>query len=332
MPMPSPRASASPRLSPDFPEPKSQRASFRQDVLAGLSAPHKHLPCKYFYDARGSQLFDQICELEEYYLTRTEIAIMEAHAREMAARIGSHTTLVEFGSGSSVKTGRLLRHLPRPVAYVPVEISPEPLYGSARRLERAFPEIEVHPLCADFTTDFALPDLDHGPRRVAVYFPGSTIGNFEMFEARRLLERIAQLAAGGFLLIGIDLVKDAATLEAAYNDRQGVTAEFNLNLLRRINHELKADFDLGQFAHRARFNPAARRMELSLESLVPQRVSVAGKSFDFRAGERIHTEYSHKYTIDGFCQLADSVNFELEQCWTDSDDAFAVLLLAHRNR
>ncbi len=308
-----------------------RRHEFRRDVLKGLSGAKKRLPCKYFYDARGSGLFERICELEEYYLTRTEIAIMQEHAREMTGRIGPGCMLVELGSGCSVKTRRLLDHLPRPAVYVPVDISRAPLQRSARQLRETYPEIEVRPLCADFMQAFELPPSRNDVSHVTVYFPGSTIGNFPPRAAHGLLGQIGRLVGGGGgLLIGIDLVKDPAALNAAYNDRRGVTAQFNLNLLRRINRELRGDFDLEHFAHRAFYNTDARRMEIFLESLAPQRVSVAGRVFEFARGERIHTEYSYKYTVDGFCHLARKANFELEQAWTDGNRMFAVLYLVRR--
>ncbi len=283
------------------------RKTFRDEVLAGLRDWPPHLPCKYFYDARGSQLFDDICELDEYYLTRSELAIMRSHAHEMAAQIGDGAILVEYGSGSSVKTRLLLDHLPNPAAYVPVDISRTHLQQTADQLSEAYPHIEVLPVCADFTEQFDLPDpqRDSAPERdsthVAVYFPGSTIGNFQPAEVRKMLVRIAELCgSGGGLLIGIDLQKDVRVIEAAYNDAQGLTSEFNLNLLRRINRELDGDFDLEQFAHRAVYAVEPGRVEISLVSQRDQRVTIGGEAFDIAEGESIHTEYSYKYTIDGW--------------------------------
>ena len=229
---------------------------FLKDVVAGLTGTPKTLPCKYFYDERGSRLFDAICELDEYYPTRTELAILEQHAGEMAAQIGPTVMLVEPGSGSSLKTRLLLDRLEDPVAYVPVDISCAHLKLMAGDLEADYPMLEVLPVCADFTTRFALPKSQRQrPAISAVYFPGSTIGNFLPEAAERLLGWMGEVVGvGGGLLIGVDLVKDRRVLEAAYNDREGVTAEFNLNLLRRINDELGADFDLNGFEHRARYN------------------------------------------------------------------------------
>jgi len=302
---------------------------FLQDTLRGLGQNPKCLPCKYFYDEEGSRLFDRICELEEYYPTRTELAIMRRHAPEMARQSGPEVMLVEFGSGSSLKTRLLLDQLADPVAYVPVDISRDHLERTAGRLARDYPRIEILPVCADFTEPFELPTSSRPASHVAVYFPGSTIGNFEADNARALLGRIASLCGtGGGLLIGIDLKKDTATLEAAYDDAQGVTAAFNLNLLRRINRELGADFRLDRFRHRAVYNRSLGRIEIGLVSRCRQRVSVNGKTFDFDQGEEIRTEYSHKYTVDGFAEMAAGADLMLRRHWTDADGLFAVLHLA----
>jgi len=301
---------------------------FLGDVLKGLRASPRSLPCKYFYDEHGSQLFDRICELDEYYLTRSELAIMEAHASEMAEQIGRGVMLVEYGSGSSVKTRLLLDALSDPVAYVPVDISREHLRGTAKRLARAYPYVEVLPVCADFTKSFALPRATRKPTHSAVYFPGSTIGNFSPPAAQRLLEQISGLCgSGGGLLIGIDLQKDAATIEAAYNDAAGVTAQFNLNLLHRINRELKADFAVDQFTHAAQYNVSQGRVEISLVSRDEQVVEVGGERFGFRRGEEICTEYCYKYTVAGFADLADAAGLQLRRHWTDDRKLFGVLHL-----
>ena len=305
------------------------RRVFRSDVLAGLRQSPKRLPCKYFYDKRGSELFDQICQLDEYYLTRRELAIMERHAVEMGRQIGRGVMLVEYGSGSSVKTRYLLDGLPDPVAYVPVDISGEHLQETARELARDYPRIEILPVCADFTKDFALPLSERASTHAAVYFPGSTIGNFMPEGAIELLARITKLCGtGGGLLIGIDLRKDTRTIEAAYNDRRGVTAQFNLNLLRRINRELDADFDLGQFSHRAIYCAEIGRIEISLVSRGAQVVTVGGEVFEFAKGEAISTEYSHKYTVDQFAAMAAGAGLTLRREWTDEDRYFAALHLA----
>lgn len=312
------------------PEPRLENGAsdFRADVLEGLTQSPKSLPCKHFYDQRGSQLFDQICELPEYYPTRTELAIMREHADEIAAAIGPGVALVEYGSGSSVKTRLLLDALPEPTAYIPVDISEEHLHAAAKRLALAYPAIDVVPVAADFTKPFDLPALPREASHSAVYFPGSTIGNFVPVEAASLLEQIARLVGtGGGLVIGVDLQKDTAVLEAAYNDAEGVTAEFNKNLLRRINRELDADVAIDGFEHRAVYDDHAGRISISLVAETPQTAVIEGEAIDFAAGEAIHTEYSHKYTIDGFAKLAASAGFQLHQAWTDPKQWFAVLHL-----
>src|SRR4051812_8005440 len=284
--------------------PHPQR-TFMRDVLAGLRSEPKRLSCKYFYDRRGSELFERICQLDEYYLTRSELAIMDQFAPEMGAQIGSDAMLVEYGSGSSVKTRYLLDALPDAAAYVPVDISGELLRQSARELARDYPRIEILPVCADFTKHFALPLLTRSATHTAVYFPGSTIGNFLPMGATEVLCRVAKICGkGGGLLIGIDLKKDAVTIEAAYNDRLGVTAEFNLNLLHRMNRELGANFKVDQFLHQALYNSHLGRVEMYLVSRRTQAVTIGGQSFAFSAGETICTEYSHKYTVDEFASIA----------------------------
>lgn len=309
----------------DF-EPET--ATFLDDVAEGLSANPKQLPCKYFYDRRGSQLFDQICDLDEYYPTRSELEIMHRFAPEMAEQIGPGVMLVEYGSGSSTKTRLLLDHLDDPVAYVPVEISRKHLQQTAHELAASYPQIEILPVCADFTAEFDLPVPNRTPTHAAVYFPGSTIGNFQPEPAARLLAQISFLCGtGGGLLIGIDLKKDVGILEAAYNDEAGTTAEFNLNLLRRINHELGADFQLDQFEHKAVYSAEAGRIEMHLVSSRDQVVSVGDQEYEFTAGETICTEYSHKYAIAEFEAIAAAVGLSLHRHWTDSQQNFAVLHL-----
>jgi len=303
--------------------------TFFKDVVSGLSDFPRSLPCKYFYDERGSQLFNEICELEEYYLTRAELSIMERYASEMAEQIGPGVMLVEYGSGSSVKTRSLLNHLCDPAAYVPVDISREHLQRTADSLAIAYPRIEVLPVCADFTEGFRLPDSKRNPTHSAVYFPGSTIGNFEPKAARAILTRIATLCGtGGGLLIGIDLQKDVAIIEAAYNDAKGVTSEFNLNLLSRINRELDGDIDICQFEHQANYNEELSRVEIQLVSQCAQETRIGDESFTFAKGEAILTEYSHKYTIASFAEMADEVGLTLRRSWTDRQEHFAVLHLA----
>ena len=302
---------------------------FLDEVREGLRAPRRRLPCKYLYDERGSRLFDEICETRAYYLTRTELAIMQRHGAEMAEQIGPGVMLVEYGSGSSTKTRILLDHLDDPVAYVPVDISREHLQRSADRLSRIYPHLEVLPVCADFTEAFDLPIAERSPTHSATYFPGSTIGNFHADAARAILARITPLCgAGGGLLIGIDLQKDPATIEAAYNDAKGVTAEFNLNLLRRINRELDGNFDVDQFEHLAVYNTERRRVDISLVSRCDQAVTVSGETFEFVDGEAISTEYSYKYTVDGFAAMAADVGLTLRRFWTDEKRLFGVLHFA----
>lgn len=301
---------------------------FLDDVLAGLGRSPKALSPKYFYDARGCELFEAICELPEYYPTRTELALMRDHAADMAAQLGKGGLLIEFGSGASVKTEVLLQTL-LPAAYVPVDIATDALQASMARLAKAFPQLPIIAVCADYMQPLRVPELERikASRRV-IYFPGSTIGNLAPAEAQQFLVRAHELAGkDGAMLIGVDLKKDAAVLHAAYNDAQGITAEFNLNLLRRINRELAADFDLDQFRHVAFYNVAAGRIEMHLESLRTQTVTVSGRAFVFGAGERMHTENSCKYSIAEFQRLAQASGFRPAQVWVDAGRLFAVHLL-----
>ncbi len=301
---------------------------FLPDVVHGLTLPQKSLPCKYLYDQRGSQLFDQICELDAYYPTRTELEIMESHVESIAFQLGEQVMLVEYGSGSSIKTRTLLDALEDPVAYVPVDISEEHLLRTAESLRSAYPEIEILPVRADFTQPFLLPQSHREPSHVALYFPGSTIGNFTPRQAGKLLRFMSgMLGRQGGLLIGIDLQKEIPVIEAAYNDAEGVTAEFNLNLLTRINSELDGDFDLERFEHKAVYNPVEHRVEISIRSLFDQQVCIGNRTFSFKQGEEIVSEYSHKYTIDGFAQFASQFGFSMHKYWTDDRRYFAVLHL-----
>jgi dimethylhistidine N-methyltransferase len=302
--------------------------SFLEEVIAGLSAGQKSLNPKYFYDARGCELFDAICELAEYYPTRTEMAMMHECAPEIARQLGPDCILIEYGSGNSRKTRVLIAEL-EPRAYVPIDIAGAQLEASAKRLAAAFPRLKIIAVCADYSRLLSLPEIETvGACRRVIYFPGSTIGNFTTLEARRFLQNARSLAgADGVMLIGVDLKKDPGLLHAAYNDAQGITAEFNLNLLARINRELGANFDLSAFRHRAFYNAGAGRVEMHLESLKAQRVMVGGRSFEFRAGETIHTENSCKYSVGEFQQLARSAGFEPAACWTDPQQWFAVHLL-----
>jgi len=310
--------------------PKDRGTQFRTDVLTGLSRSPKEIPSKYFYDARGSALFDQICELPEYYLTRTEISIMRCHAGAMAAAIGPDCLVVEFGSGSSVKTPILIEALRQPAGYIPVDISRDHLHASARMIARRFPNLEVTPLWADFTEPFELPRLRNHVERTLVYFPGSTIGNFMPEEATRLMERMAHLVRpGGALLIGVDTRKPGELVEPAYNDRAGVTADFNLNLLARINRELNGRFDLALFEHRAFFDEKDGRIEMQLVSKKKQTVRIDDVAIEFDEGESIRTEYSYKFRPEYFAKLASQAHFQSQQVWLDEEKLFSVHLLEH---
>ena len=305
---------------------------FRAGVIEGLSEPRKTLPCKFFYDERGSQIFDEICNLPEYYPTRTERRILERHARDIAVLAGPKARLVEFGSGAGTKIRLLLRALERPAAYMPVEISREFMIAASRDLAKSFPELTIAPVCADYTQPFELPDLPGLEHEATVgFFPGSTIGNFTRAEAVDFLKVTRNLMGGGALMIvGVDLVKDVETLRAAYNDAAGVTAAFNLNLLRRINRELGGTFDLASFRHEARWNEELNRIEMHLVSLRDQEVTVGAHRFHFLRDETIHTESSHKYRIDGFRDLAEEAGYEPVEVWTDERNFFSVHALRAR--
>jgi L-histidine Nalpha-methyltransferase len=309
-------------------ESVSWRKQFLRDVIRGLGKPQKQLPCKYFYDDIGSTLFDEICELDEYYLTRTELGILHEHAADMAAAIGEDCDVIEFGSGSGLKTRLLLKQLQDPRAYLPVDISYEPLERSAQELSERFPALRILPVHADFTAELTIPDTGDPKARRVVYFPGSTIGNFSPRAAVMLLDSIARLVGdGGGLLIGFDLDKDESIVRPAYNDSRGVTAAFNLNLLTRINRELDADFDLESFSHRADYRRELERVEMHLVSREAQTVRVANDHFRFVAGETIHTECSYKYRRDHFARLASQAGFALTREWKDSLDHFAIQYL-----
>jgi L-histidine Nalpha-methyltransferase len=316
-------------IKPTFPDATpvalepSERA-FLADVRDGLSRPQKTLSPKYFYDAAGSDLFEAITRLPEYYPTRTEIGILDRSGPEIAALLPARAALVEFGSGSTVKLRRLLRHLDKLAAYVPVDVSGEFLRAQAGALSGDFPHLRVEPVVADFTRDFDLPaSLDGLPR--AGFFPGSTIGNFEPAEAEDLLRRFGRiLGQGAHMIVGVDLVKDPVILETAYDDAAGVTAAFNLNLLTRINRELAGRFDLDAFAHRAVFNPRESRIEMHLVARDAQSVPVGSETFAFAAGETIHTESSYKYTVPTFRALAERAGWTWLTVWTDPEGLFSV--------
>jgi dimethylhistidine N-methyltransferase len=298
------------------------------EVLEGLSQPRKHLPCKLFYDERGSRLFDRICELDEYYLTRTELAIMRRHAAEMAHSIGPQARLVEFGSGSSVKIRLLLDHLKHPAGYLPIDISTRHLLAAAESIARDYPDLHVQPIGADYTQPLELPPLPPHALRNVAYFPGSTIGNLDRAQAIQFLRRTTALVgARGGLLVGADLVKDKAVLERAYNDAAGVTADFNLNLLRVLNRSFGANFALDGFAHEAVYDDAESRIEMHLISRRAQSVCVGEQGFELRAGEPIVTEYSHKYTLPAFARLAEEGGMRVRRVWTDPERMFSVQYL-----
>jgi dimethylhistidine N-methyltransferase len=298
--------------------------AFAAAVIEGLSAPQKNLPCRYFYDARGSELFEKITKLPEYYPTRTETAILEAHAEEIAGGAGEGHVLVELGSGSSRKTEILLGAMPDLRAYLPIDVSESALEAARERLAARFPRLDIRPIAGDFSQALRLPADLRFSRKIG-FFPGSTIGNLEGPEARALLESVrAILSPGGRLIVGVDLVKDEETLRLAYDDPAGVTAAFNLNLLARVNRAFGPIFDLDGFRHEARFNRQESRIEMHLVATRDQSVSVLGQRFSFLRGETIHTENSHKYTIEGFRTLAHAAGWSPERVWTDADDLFSV--------
>lgn len=299
--------------------------SFRDAVLAGLGRARKAIPCKFFYDARGSALFEEICRLPEYYPTRTEIAILEENSADIAAQMGRHCRVIEFGSGASQKVRILLQVLEQPAAYVPVDISREHLRDAAIGLAEDFPSVPVIAVCADYTRPFPLPPLPGPPGKRVGFFPGSTIGNFEPDAAVGFLANYARvLGPGGEMLIGVDLKKDPEILDAAYNDRAGVTAAFNLNLLERINRELDGDIDIDRFEHFAFYSEKAGRVEIYIRSLADQSPHISGKRFDFRRNELIHTEYSYKYSVEEFRAVAAHAGFRPVDTWTDPAELFSV--------
>jgi dimethylhistidine N-methyltransferase len=306
---------------------RDEHETFLADVIAGLTDDPKRLGAKYFYDAAGSQLFEEITRLPEYYPTRTEMGILRRDGARIMGKLAPGTALVEFGSGSTAKVRVLLDAAPKLAAYVPVDISAEFLGAEATRLQDDYPHLKVLPVAADFTGLFELPPQVRG-RPLVGFFPGSTIGNFEPHEADAFLRRAARiLGPSSRLIVGVDLVKNESVLNAAYNDAAGVTARFNLTVLNRINRELGADFDLAQFEHRAFFNAAQSRIEIYLISRVRQAVHEAGVCIRFAKGESIRTEYSYKYRPEAFRHLADDAGLQVQQVWTDSNDLFSVQYL-----
>lgn len=301
--------------------------ALRDDVLRGLLGVPKTLPPKLFYDVEGAELFERICTLDEYYLTRTEVAILDRYVGEIAELAGPRCALVEYGSGAGVKIRLLLDALAEPVAYVPIDISHEQLARVARELSAEYPRVAIRPLCTDYTRRLRLPALPSGARRLA-FFPGSTIGNFHPAEAAAFLRRVRRaIGPDGALVLGVDRRKDARVLHAAYNDRDGVTAAFNLNVLARLNRDLGADFDLSRFRHVAFFDPAASRIEMHLESMAAQTVCVAGEMVTFERGETIWTESSYKYDVALLDRVAAAAGFEVERLWTDEGERFWVAFL-----
>jgi len=299
--------------------------SLRREVLHGLQLPAKELPCKLFYDVRGSELFEQICELDEYYLTRTEIALLERHGTEIAALIGAQVLLIELGSGDSRKTRILLDGLSEPAAYVPIDLAREQLLRSATAVAGSHPQLEVHPLIADYTRDFSLPEIPRAFTRRVGFFPGSTIGNFLPDQVVSFLARLRDLLGrAGALLIGVDLKKNPRVLHRAYNDRAGVTALFNLNILAHLNRRFGTDFQLELFAHQARYNRLLGRIEMHLISCQDQQVHFDGLAIPLRAGERILTEVSYKYSLGQFRRIAHRAGMEVTQVWTDPQSWFSL--------
>ena len=297
--------------------------SFLEDVIAGLSLPQKTVPPKYFYDAAGSKLFERISRLPEYYLTRAELALTKKNLASIARFAGKGCTVIEYGSGESIKTRMLLRGL-RPSAYVAVDISPVALLGAVRRLSRAFPDLNITGLAGDFSRPLKIPAFEGMQRRV-VYFPGSTIGNLTPGEAHAFLRMTrGQVGPRGAMLVGVDLKKDPGVLHAAYNDSRGVTAAFNLNLLARVNRELGGDFELRRWRHYAFYNAPLGRIEMHLASLTRQTVNVGNHRFAFAQGETIHTENSYKYSAEEFRALAASGGFAAPKLWMDKKEQFAL--------
>src|SRR5215475_5717409 len=302
-----------------------ESSDFISDAIAGLSSNPRTLPCKYFYDERGTTLFQKICELPEYYVTRTEIDILDRNRAEIASHLGPNVELIGLGTGAGTKTRILIEALENPAVYIPVDISEKQLRQSTALFRKTFRHLEILPVCADYLQPVVLPSPRRKPARNIVYFPGSTIGNFEPDEAVEFLRRIANVCrGGGGLLIGVDLKKDQRVLEAAYNDIAGVTAQFNLNLLQRINRELGADFDLDQWHHRAIYNSNAGRIEMHVLSEADQFVHFNEHKFHFRRGKKIITEYSYKYAPDEFAAFAGKAGFNFVRIWADKAALFGV--------
>lgn len=303
-----------------------EQSDFLEDVIDGLRNNQKSISPKYFYNQRGSELFDEICKQPEYYPTRTEVSILQDNAEAIAELIGPNCVLIELGSGVSEKI-RLLFDVLSPASYLGIDISKDFLLLSTKRLARDYPDLEVHAVCADFSQQLELPEQCLSDKHVA-FFPGSSIGNFEPDDAVRLLKEVASMVGrGGKFLIGVDLKKDKSTLSDAYNDAEGVTADFNLNLLARMQNELNVDIDVSQFTHKAFYNEDLGRIEMHLISNSDQVIVVDGEDFVFAENETIHTESSYKYHIDEFAKLALKAGFDVEEVWTDESQLFSVQCL-----
>lgn len=304
---------------------ETERENLLEEILEGLNKTQKELPSKLFYDQKGSSLFDEICELEEYYPTRTETSIMNENIEDICSILGKNSLLIELGSGSSKKIRLLLSGLENPAGYVPIDISEEHLISSVNILARDYPHLRILPVSADYTQPFSLPKFDFIYSKKVVYYPGSTIGNFEPEYASQFLNSIGnRMGKGTGLLIGVDLKKDIKILEDAYNDNKGITAEFNLNILTRLNTELDTDFNIKEWKHYAFYNSKEGRIEMHLESLSKQDVNVDGDNITFREEETILTEYSYKYSIEDFEELI-SDSYTLEKVWTDKENKFGIL-------
>jgi len=317
--------------APEFAD-STDREDFERAVLAGLSQSPRAISPKYLYDVRGSALFDEICRLPEYYLTRTETEILKRHAADIASRAGPGAALIEFGSGSSVKSRLLLDSMKDLALYAPIDISRQHLDEAINRLRSDYQTLRIEPVCADYMAPHPLPTIEAKARRLG-FFPGSTIGNLRPEEATKFLQRArSMLGDNGDLVLGVDLKKDPRRLHDAYNDSAGVTAAFTLNLLRRINRELSGTFDLGGFAHEAFYNARQGRIEIYLLSLREQSAHVAGRRFDFGSGERIHAEYSYKYDPADVARLAEAGGFAIAQLWTDEERLFAVAYMKATGR
>lgn len=301
---------------------------FLKDVIEGLGKNPKTLKPKYFYDNRGAQLFTEICTTPEYYPTRTEIKILNQNAEDIASQIGDNTALIEYGSGALEKIKILLNFLKEPVGLIPVDISEDQLFVSAKNLENLYPDLEILPVAADFTKPIPIPGFSQPPKKYVAFFPGSTIGNFEPDLAIQFLQGVTKtIGLDGLLLIGFDLKKDIETLLAAYDDQRGVTASFNKNLLSRVNGELGGNFNLNTFEHVARYNENKGRIEMHLKSTTEQTVSINKELFEFLEGETIHTENCYKFTKESFTAMSSKAGLSPVKTWTDDQNLFAVMLL-----